>query len=189
MFTFQGIIPPSGIWKQGNFGGLTETAQNQMPGYMARQRFGYVEFAGENLSGCVGRVVGYQQHTISDFELPGRVLIELPCEVAIIGAPGTAFIILGRDVDAYPDRGARATLFAPGSPADSLSGPVPPWASSFDASGDGGTFFSDAGFTSPVGSFISGATGVSIPSGARFVRMPATGTSSNPKTLTFRQLP
>lgn len=186
LFSFSTKIPSNGVWKLSNFGGLTETAQKQMPGYLERQRFGYIQFFGE-LAGCTATVIGYQQHAVTDFALPGALLIELPCQVEIRGPEGTDFIFESWETHAFVHRGARASLFAPGA-ADFISGAVPNWASTFDAQGDGGLFYSDAGLTVAVGAFPAGSTNVSIPQGARFVRMPAAGTSNNPKGITFRQL-
>lgn len=194
MFSFQVKIPDGpdgrGVWKQSNFGGLTVTAQEQMPGYLERQRHGFLQFfpaRGQDLTECEASVNGYQQHNILEFALPGGVLVELPCHVEIRGPAGTQVVIEAWEVSGFSHRGAKSSLFAPGT-ADFVSGAVPDWALSFDAQGEGGQFFADAAFTQPVGVFAANATAVSIPEGARFVRMPATGNSNNPKGITFRQL-
>lgn len=186
LFSFGGRITAQGFHKISNFGDVSPAEASGMPGYMRKQRYGFLHFFGD-LAGCTARVVGYQQHSVQDFSLPGAVLIELPCEWRIDGPEGTEFLVEAWEVSGFSHRGAKASLYAEGN-GSSLSGAVPEWASSFDAQGEGGGFFSDAAFTAQVGVFAAGSTAVSIPTNARFVRMPATGTSNTQKSITFRQL-
>ncbi len=80
---------------------------------------------------CVANVSGYDTRPIDGIRVPTRVVIELPCSIALEGPPGTNLIVIAWEVKSTgSERGAGRTYRREGADATGLT--VPLWARSYD---------------------------------------------------------
>lgn len=168
------VIPESGILPLGSIGGDAYVATDML-GYHIPPRVGLLwvyQLSPETPQALELELSGYDNRPIVA-RAPGRVLCELPCDVIVRGAPGTAVQIMTWELEASgADRGAAQSLRRAGA---DTSATVPLWASSYDFEGE--TDAAVATFRDAAGAVVGIASGrflhtnFSLPDGAASVTL------------------
>ena len=163
-------IPAAGIVKV-TIGGMPEALSNEIGAYGANDpkvqpllgydippRSGLLWVRSPDNSAAIRDVeilvVGQDGHSIT-CDLPGRIIVEFPCQVEIRGDAGVAVLVTGWVVDPSGERGAAAGVVGVGPHV------VPLWATTVDAAGTLVSFFDNAAVT--LGTFVGPVTNLSIP--------------------------
>lgn len=186
LFTQQFQLPDNGRIRVGTIGGepyLDRDGHQYQIGYMVPPRLGIVHIDAVERDDpralqCVASVEGYASRPIDDCRVPGRIVVELPCSVSVVGPPGTSLIVIAWEVTGFSERGGGRSSYA-ANPI--LGAPVPLWAHSFDYSGEGGLLTFRDPFGSVVGAFSAPLVAFSVPDRA------ATFDLTAGETLVFRQ--
>ncbi len=166
-------IPPSGIVKV-TIGGVPEALSNEIGalpadtrqvqaqlGYDIPPRGGLLWIRSPNNDAAIrdvtAVVVGIDGHAVTP-DLPGRVIVELPCQVEIRGEPGVGVLVTAWVSQPPGERGAAQSELGVGPHT------IPLWATTVDAAGTLISFFDNANVA--IGTFVGPITGLSIPPNA-----------------------